>query len=179
MAAEFWLTAAKALGAAIIAENACGLLSTACDALAFSAFAADADAIIECASSDCSDRAAELSWAALLAKLEKAEALLLIADISCGLIRRALLARLAKASALLPMAENTRGSALSACIAFLSLASCWKAEAFLANRASAAALAAALRNALALLAKLLNADAFDMIAAIALGCDARAEKALG
>src|SRR6476646_1788186 len=72
----------------------------------------------------------------------------------------ALLARLAKASALLPIEEKTFGSAASADIAELSPASFWNAAALLAMRASAAAFDAALWNALALFAKLLNDEPF-------------------
>src|ERR1044071_1818187 len=99
--------------------------------------------------------------------LAKAEALLPTAASNCGLNWWALLASEANAAAFALMAEKTRGSAEIAFIAALSLASCWNAGAFLAKRASAAALDAASRNALALLAKLLNADALERIAASA------------
>jgi hypothetical protein len=59
-----------------------------------------------------------------------------------------------------PIALNTPGSFEIAFIAALSLASCLKATALLASRASAAALDAASRKALALFAKLANAEPF-------------------
>ena len=109
--AHNWQERVREHDAAIIAEKVCGLASTACAADAFSALAADADAIIEWASNACSACEAALSCAALSAELEKLDALLPIAATSCGLIMCALLARPPNASALCAIAANTPGSA--------------------------------------------------------------------
>ena len=102
--------------------------------------------------SACSAFAAPLSCPALLARFEKADALLPSAARRFGLRLCALLARLAKASELFAITAKTFGSALSALIALLSAASCWNATALLAMLAFDAALDAAFWNEFALFA---------------------------